>query len=78
MGEINKSVFIFFVGRGILDMLSCLQARMGRGSPLCEMHDCIKRILMHGLRNTFVKLLSVTTSMVKMSLANVHTFTEVG
>lgn len=33
---------------------------------------------MHGLRNTFVKLLSVTTSMVKMSLANVHTFTEVG
>lgn len=33
---------------------------------------------MHGLRNTFVKLLSVRTSMLKMSLANVNTFTEVG
>ena len=63
------------VGRGILDTFTSED-----GARFTTLWNTwlYKRILLHGLRNTFVKLLSVSTSTVKMSSANVHTFTEVG
>ena len=44
--------------RRILEKLCHSQARLGRGSTLCETHDCIKEIT-NWAQEHFIKLLSV-------------------
>ena len=50
--------------RSILRRLSRSQARMGRGSILCETDDCIKDITT-GTQEHFVKLLPVNTALLQ-------------